>query len=338
MTGEDENAGRFTLSIDMGNDSRTTKQFNRIQVADMVGDEPDTAVKVPRRTSGVRPVPVVVVAEGPRTGTIHRFEPESENAITVGRTRESEFVVADPTLSRQHARFTWMRANAEFRMFVEDLQSTNGTSVNGKPADGVFLEDGDRIEMGEVILRFQLFSPSELIEHDRLLSKAKSADIDPLTELGTRHYMVEQVPLIFEECEVQGLPLSLILLDLDHFKNVNDTLGHQIGDQVLRAVSGIIHSHLRASALPIRYGGEELLVLLPGSALEGAQFIAERLRSAVAALDTRGIAETLRLTVSIGVAERRSGEAIDALLKRADAALYRAKGQGRNRVEIDQPT
>ena len=131
------------------------------------------------------------------------------------------------------------------------------------------------------------------------------------------------------------MPLSLLVLDLDHFKRVNDTLGHQIGDEVLRAAGRIIVTQIRASDTAIRYGGEEVVVFLPGSPVMGARLVAERLRCAIAAFNTATISAGLKLSVSIGVAQRFDGESFGDLLKRADDALYRAKHAGRNRVEAD---
>jgi diguanylate cyclase (GGDEF)-like protein len=294
-----------------------------------------TQIIAPKQQTGPVLIPTLQVVDGPRVGSLHRFHPREENTLTIGRTNESQFVLAHPTLSRCHAKFTWMRVGPEFHLLVEDLQSTNGTTVNGTRVDSAFLNEGDRIGLGDTMLRFQMLSPMELAERDRLIAKAREAEVDPLTGLGTRHYMEEQVPKLFSECEVRGMPLSLLVLDLDHFKRVNDSWGHQAGDKVLQAASRIVQGQIRASDISIRFGGEEILVFLPGSPLSGARLVAERLRCAVHAFDAGTIGAGLSLSVSIGVAQRAPGEKFESLLGRADAALYRAKEHGRNRVEID---
>lgn len=297
-----------------------------------------TEITVPKSQTGPTLVPTVQVIEGPRVGSLHRFKPLEENTLTIGRTGDAQFVLAHPTLSRLHAKFTWMKVGADWHMLVEDLKSTNGTTVNGNRIDSVFLNEGDRIGLGDALLRYQMLSANELAERDRLVAKATKAEIDPLTGLGTRHYMEDTVPKLFAECEARGLPLSLCLLDLDHFKRVNDTLGHQAGDEVLKAASGVISRQCRASDIAIRFGGEEMMVFLPGSNVSGARLVAERIRCAIAAYNTKDISPTVKMSVSIGVAQRLKDETLAGLTRRADKALYRAKHNGRNRVEIDTNT
>ena len=297
-----------------------------------------TEIVVPKTNTGPTLVPTLQVIEGPRVGSLHRFKPTEENSLTVGRTSDAQFVLAHPTLSRLHAKFTWMRIGADWHMLVEDLQSTNGTTVNGAKVDSTFLTEGDRVGMGDSMVRFQMLSANELAERDRLVAKATKAEIDPLTGLGTRHYMQDMVPKLFAECEARGIPLSLAMLDLDHFKRVNDTLGHQAGDEVLKAASGVVARQIRASDIAIRYGGEEMLVMLPGSNIAGSRLVAERIRCAIAAYDTTSISATLKMSVSIGVAQRHKDETVENLMRRADEALYRAKHGGRNRVEADLST
>jgi diguanylate cyclase (GGDEF)-like protein len=297
-----------------------------------------TQIIAPKAQTGPSLVPTLQVIEGPRVGSLHRFKPGEENSLTVGRTTDAQFTLSHPTLSRIHAKFTWMSIGTEWHMLVEDLQSTNGTTVNGNRVDSTFLTEGDRIGLGDAMLRFQMLSPNELAERDRLIAKATKAEVDPLTGLGTRHYMEEQVPRLFAECEVRGIPLSLLILDLDKFKSVNDTLGHQVGDMVLKAAAGVISRQIRASDTAIRFGGEEMIVFLPGSNVAGAALVAERIRCAIAAYNTAEISKTLKMSVSIGVAQRYPNESLAELTRRADECLYKAKHNGRNRVEADLST
>jgi diguanylate cyclase (GGDEF)-like protein len=294
-----------------------------------------TQIIVPKEKTGPALVPTLQVIEGPRVGSLHRLKPTEEDTVTVGRTTEAQFVLAHPTLSRVHAKFTWMKIGAEWHMMVEDQQSTNGVTVNGAKVDSAWLNEGDRVGLGDAMLRFQMLSPNELAERDRLIAKATKAETDPLTGLGTRHYMDEMVPKLFSECEARGIPLSLCILDLDHFKKVNDTLGHQTGDEVLKAASGVVARQIRASDIGIRFGGEEIMVFLPGSNVMGARLVAERIRCAIAAYNTKDFAADLKMSVSIGVAQRHPNETLAELTRRADEQLYKAKHGGRNRVEAD---
>jgi diguanylate cyclase (GGDEF)-like protein len=293
---------------------------------------------VGRKETPTRPslIPTLQVVEGPGVGRWHRFSPTEVTALTVGRTTDAQFVIEHPTVSRCHARFTWLRMGAEFFMHMEDLQSTNGSTVNGEKIASVYLKEGDLVALGDVILRFQLLSPGELSERDRLVARATLAETDPLTGLGTRLYMEEQVPKLCSECDSRQIALSLLVIDLDHFKRVNDTLGHPVGDEVLAAMGRVVLSSIRDSDVAVRFGGEEFLAFLPGSDLDKAAMVAERLRSSIAAFDATAIAPGRKLTASVGVAQRGPAETFDALLGRADEALYRAKLGGRDRIEIDR--
>jgi diguanylate cyclase (GGDEF)-like protein len=131
-----------------------------------------------------------------------------------------------------------------------------------------------------------------------------------------------------------GEPLSLLALDIDHFKRINDTHGHEVGDRVLQRVAHGARSALRAADVVGRTGGEEFLALLPRTGPADAAEVAERLRRAVERLAVADLAAGLAVTVSVGVASLASGESIEDLVRRADAALYRAKQSGRNRVEV----
>lgn len=159
------------------------------------------------------------------------------------------------------------------------------------------------------------------------------ANHDGLTGLLNRHHLSAAFERLLAARRPDS-PLSLMMMDVDHFKNINDSFGHQVGDDALRMVSALVREHARQHDLVVRYGGEEIVVVLPDTRLEAALVIAERLRARIAARpldDRRG--EVLHLTVSIGVAALpRHAEDGDGLIRAADAALYEAKHGGRNRV------
>lgn len=151
---------------------------------------------------------------------------------------------------------------------------------------------------------------------------------DPLTGVYNRRHLFKRLEEEVERSRRGGSPLALCMLDVDHFKEVNDCQGHQAGDEVLRQVAATIASSLRSLDVFGRYGGEEFVLVLPQTQLEGARDKAERVRGDIDRLRPGGGA----VTVSIGVAEYRPGDSVDSLLARADGALYLAKAQGRNRV------
>jgi diguanylate cyclase (GGDEF)-like protein len=159
---------------------------------------------------------------------------------------------------------------------------------------------------------------------------------DALTGLVNRRHLLEHMGAEAARRAREPRPFSLALFDVDHFKKVNDTYGHEAGDRVLKAVAGLLsgeNGRLRAADLGGRWGGEEFLILMPETGLGEAMVLAERLRAGIAghAMDDNGAA--FRVTASFGVAEGLAGESFDDAIRRADAALYRAKHNGRNRVE-----
>lgn len=173
----------------------------------------------------------------------------------------------------------------------------------------------------------------ELQEANQLLEEL--ASIDPLTGASNRRHFLEQAKAEISRARRQGLPLSLIMLDIDFFKSINDRYGHEIGDHVLVALAAAIHASLRGGDIFARMGGEEFIVMLPGQGLQEAMQMAERLRLLIAQNEVPGC--PARITVSAGLAglENASEDIVD-LLRRADQGLYRAKNQGRNQVCLGQ--
>jgi diguanylate cyclase (GGDEF)-like protein len=159
------------------------------------------------------------------------------------------------------------------------------------------------------------------------------ARVDALTGAANRGAIFEDAARLFGRCRREGRPFSLIMLDLDHFKTVNDTLGHQAGDRLLRCFADTVRGALRPSDLVGRYGGEEFIVVLPGTTAEIAHAMAERVRHAFAASNKLLDGWPLDATVSAGVASASPGMTLEALIGAADEAMYAAKKAGRNRVE-----
>jgi diguanylate cyclase (GGDEF)-like protein/PAS domain S-box-containing protein len=155
---------------------------------------------------------------------------------------------------------------------------------------------------------------------------------DPLTGVWNRRHAMEALAIDLSEARRYGMPMSIVLLDIDHFKGVNDTCGHQAGDRVLVALTTALTAELRESDLLARWGGEEFLVVVRHGSLEDASRLAERLRIVAQEQDVDGVG---RVTLSAGVAELRADETLDDWLGRADRALYAAKEAGRNRVVVD---
>jgi diguanylate cyclase len=174
-----------------------------------------------------------------------------------------------------------------------------------------------------------------LREQHQLVSEMSRTDL--LSGLLNRRYWEEAVAGHFERCLANGRSASLLMLDIDHFKSINDRHGHGAGDEVIRNVAAILRSSLRADDVPGRYGGEEFGILLPDTPAAGAELIAERLRKRIEGTTLTRFG--LRVTVSIGIAEMRAQDVeYTVAIAHADRALYAAKARGRNRSERFQPT
>jgi diguanylate cyclase (GGDEF)-like protein len=170
---------------------------------------------------------------------------------------------------------------------------------------------------------------SASVQRGRLLER--EAVTDALTGLYNRRWLDQLLPRLVARHQRSERPFSVMMLDIDHFKRVNDELGHAAGDQVLAGVAKALNAQVRPTDLAARYGGEEMVVALPDTPLEGARIAAERLRQRIESSRFPGIERAI--TVSIGVAALGPQEAATELLGRADELLYRAKSRGRNRVE-----
>ena len=159
------------------------------------------------------------------------------------------------------------------------------------------------------------------------------AQIDELTGVLNRRYIMRALNEEMARAQRNAEPCSVALIDLDFFKRVNDRFGHPAGDEVLRSFAIALGSHIRSIDRLGRYGGEEFLLVLPKATGRQAAAAVDRLRDVVGDLDWTAISDSLAVTFSAGVTELRANEALDEILARVDAALYRAKGAGRNRVE-----
>ena len=183
------------------------------------------------------------------------------------------------------------------------------------------------LNISELLARMQ--AGVRVLERDRRMAHA--AERDPLTGLFNRRSLSNRLRVALDECQRIGRPLSCILLDLDHFKGLNDDFGHSLGDTALIKVAELLKMLFRATDDVFRYGGEEFLVVLPNTDIESAKLCAERCREAIGELDLNSFGVDRELTASFGVAQMKTGEQSNVeLLERADLALLAAKQAGRN--------
>ncbi len=281
--------------------------------------------------------PALLVQRGPRIGDWFPM-PEGPAQAVFGRDRDVDFRIKDASVSRQHARFTVEGGRKDRRVFVEDLGSTNGTRVGSDRIKGaVALHEGDLIYIGDVVLRYRLMDAEDRAFQKDIAEQVRNARKDPLTRLYSRRYLDDQLPGLIKAHRRNDQPMSLIIADLDHFKSVNDVHGHLVGDEVLWRVAEAIRSTVRMADSPVRYGGEEFCVVLPGASLVEALIVAERVRAAVERLDLGVVRDGLTSTISLGVACLSPDEEQQEWMQRADVGLYEAKRQGRNRVASGPP-
>lgn len=271
---------------------------------------------------------VVVVYAGTHLGRVFPLVP---GVNLLGRAPTVEIALVDEEVSRTHAGLTLTHGQGGDQVFLEDRGSTNGTFVNGQAVVGqVRLAAGDRIALGNHVLKLVIMDPLERAFHAVLLDQSTR---DTLTGLGNRRTTLEELQSRFELSRRHNRPLAVVMCDLDHFKQINDTLGHGAGDLVLVEFGERVRRNLRNTDLAGRIGGEEFLLVLPETDMEGALLLAERLRVATGEFSFELPTGPLTVTCSLGVAQRgmddRDG---GALMARADGALYVAKRHGRNQV------
>lgn len=278
-------------------------------------------------------IPVLMVLEGENIG--ERFALSAIESM-IGRREECEVYFPDRKLSRNHCKITIVSTGetiADYKVTLTDLGSTNGSYLNGKRIKGtVELTDGDKILVGSTLLGFFIKFAEEMELENRLL---KLATRDQLTNLYNRAFFNPTINFEFKRSKRYARDLSLIIFDLDHFKKVNDTHGHVVGDFVLREVGRILIETLRAHDIPVRYGGEEFAIVLIESTLDQAVACAERLRMIFEKHDFTTGGTTVHVTASFGVSFCHEGvRTPEELIKEADKALYFAKYAGRNNVKV----
>ncbi|GAC1474516.1 MAG: GGDEF domain-containing protein [Isosphaeraceae bacterium] len=271
--------------------------------------------------------------------------PLASEVARIGRSQENSLRFSDLSISRRHATIV---SDPQGEVWVTDLDSTNGTFLNGGRLPGHLphrLHDGDRLQFGTtVVVKVVRLAPSDEQFQRELFERSVR---DPLTGLSNRAFFFDQLGPLSEMGAARGLGLAVLMLDIDHFKRINDTYGHDAGDTVLREVAVVLRESTRAEDLVARYGGEEFVAAIPVAAPDLATERAERSRANLAARripipTTRGGAPlALKVTASLGLAFSHPGRvrAATALVTAADHCLYQAKNTGRNRVilRIDPP-
>jgi len=270
----------------------------------------------------------LIVLVGASVGEMYKLPPAE---AVIGRSRRADVHLVDDGVSRVHA---IIRQDGD-RLVIEDRGSRNGTFVNGEPVVGrAPLQDGDKIQVGRTtILKFTYHDALDESFHEQMY---ESALRDGLTKLFNKRYFSDRLDGELRFASRHQAQLALLMLDLDHFKRVNDDHGHLAGDTVLAEVAAMLAGAVRNEDVVARFGGEEFAIVLRATGRPEAMVLAERLRKRIAglAIDLEDGSEPIRVTISIGVAAfpEVACEAPADLIDAADRALYRAKEAGRDRV------
>jgi diguanylate cyclase (GGDEF)-like protein len=266
----------------------------------------------------------LVQIHGPGLGKKYVLDDEE---FTIGRDVTNSIVVDLDNVSRSHAKITTRQG----RTYVQDLGSTNGTYLNDEEVlEETPLRSGDLVKVGGSIFKFLSGGDIETLYHEEIYQLTIT---DGLTQISNKRYLLEFLEREMGRCHRYNRALSLIMFDIDHFKNINDTNGHIAGDYVLRELAVLIKQRIRKEECFARFGGEEFAIVIPESGPENARRFAEKLRKLVE--DHRYVFEAreMRTTISIGVADMtREMTEPNLFMKAADAKLYQAKKEGRNRV------
>jgi diguanylate cyclase (GGDEF)-like protein len=281
---------------------------------------------------GKRDRAYLVVLAGASVGEMYKIEGDK---TVIGRGQKAQIRLLDDGISREHAQLVIIND----RVVLQDLGSTNGTYCNGlKVEANKELVDGDKILVGSTtILKFTYHDNLDEIFQKQMY---ESALRDGLTKAFNKKYFTDRLESEFTFAIRHVAPLTLVLFDIDHFKKVNDTYGHQAGDYVLSEIATLLTGALRAEDVFARYGGEEFAVICRGSDLMQGQVVAERMRKAVELNKFVFEGTHIPLTISVGVAGLPDPAVKDAaeLVSLADQALYKSKHGGRNRVTLHKPS
>ncbi len=267
----------------------------------------------------------IVVIYSPSSNQLGKRFSLGSGKVKIGRGLENDVVLHSDSVSRRHARIEVQ--SGAYRLV--DMASTNGTYVNDELVEDVQLDRGDQIKVGDTILKFLSGADLESQYHETIY---RMTIVDGLTGVHNKRYFVEQLDRELSRAARHGRPLTMVICDIDHFKDVNDEFGHLAGDHVLKEVAQLCKSRIRPDDVIARYGGEELAMILPETDLAGGVLIADELRKRIGSASFVFEDEDIDVTVSCGVAQLDPAWSSYDFVKAADDQLYAAKRAGRNCV------
>jgi two-component system cell cycle response regulator len=289
-----------------------------------------TCTAIPRLVLPDRSHAFLMVLAGPQFGDVFPLEPGRD--LVIGRREDADIQISDEGVSRRHA---VVRVEGEGAL-LRDLGSVNGTWVDGARVSEARLVDGSRVAIGGATT-FK-FAWTDALEARWQMKVAQSALQDPLTGLFNRRHLEDRLAAELAAAQRHARAMSLLLADVDHFKDVNDAHGHLAGDEALKMIAFVLRGALRKEDVVARYGGEEFMVIARETPLLGGTQLAERIRRAVERSrfawqgQEVGLTVSIGVTVSVGLTAFEAGRSDRELIAAADRALYLAKQAGRNRV------
>lgn len=291
-------------------------------------DDTTSIANVPEQQTptGTRDRAYLIVIAGSNVGEMHKIDADSDSVL--GRSVDANIRLIDDGISRHHCR---IRSEGG-KLYIEDLASRNGTFCNGSRCTHHELQDGDKLQLGKTtILKF---SYQDHLEENFQKQMLESALTDGLTGAYNKRYFMERLDSEIKFSQRHRVNLSLMLMDLDHFKQVNDTHGHLAGDMVLGRFAELIQQSIRNEDVFARYGGEEFAIITRAIPRTAAYRFADRLRHETSELVFVAEGIQIPVTVSIGLAclPEDSASTPEELIAIADTNLYQAKHAGRNRV------
>lgn len=247
----------------------------------------------------------------------------SSNEFTIGRDAACDLKLHDDSVSRSHSMIEFR----ESAYYLTDLDSTNGVYVNDEAVDHCELRAGDRLRFGNYIFRF--LDQIEAQYHETAYAMMTR---DGLTGAYNKRYFTEVLNRNVQRCRRRQRPMALILMDIDHFKQINDTHGHLAGDEVLQELSARIQHITREDEVFARFGGEEFALLICDGNMREAVQLAERCHSLIGSRPFETSAGTIAITISGGVAEYNLESPVSEFIGLTDQKLYQAKNSGRNQI------
>lgn len=312
----------------------------KLKIPDTARLNTDEMTVIDRRKSArgkkkqkTKPSIMLTVIQGNETdfGKTYGF---TQDRILIGREQKKEITgvnvsLNDLKISKMHCEINTIKKDDLEQIIIKDLGSTNGTYVNGEMIRQRILTSGDKISVGETILRFGYNDEIEEEYHSRLFTFAAT---DALTGLYNRRYILNELEKQYKIAKRNDRTFSLVIIDIDDFKQVNDTFGHPAGDEFLKKFAFVINHSLREQDIPGRVGGEEFLIILPETNIDGAFRLANRIRERLQNTELIYDGNTIKTTISAGVSQYEFNTDSQTLFRLADHALYKAKQSGKNMV------